>query len=147
MKAREIREMKLVIGEKENWAMMFSFFGTCLSYLIGAANNEIAGTLSVMILIDLLTGLIAARIGRKEKITSSKLFKTAAKFGIYFAIASVAWHIGSLLKIEALARGVFIYFVAFEGYSVLENAHNAGMPVPESLRNILKDRIEETKKE
>lgn len=107
--------------------------GGGLSYLFGGWNTLIQ-VLVVFIIIDYVTGLLAA--GYQGKLSSSIGFKGIAKKVMIFAIVAVAHLIDSALGEAHLFRDVAIYFyLANELLSILENAGKTGLPVPQQIKN------------
>lgn len=93
------------------------------------------GTLVLLMFLDVITGLIAAFISKEVSSTAS--FKGMAKkaqmlFGLGLA-ATLEPYSGRIPLTELYA----MFFIAFEGLSILENMARSGLPIPEQLRESL----------
>ena len=107
------------------------------TYLLGGMDTLLTA-LVAMICIDFITGIIKATILRD--VSSEKMFAGGAKkIGIMF-IVTTANLIDSVLEMGGVLRTITIsYFIANEGISLLENWSQLGLPVPQLLRNLLRE--------
>ena len=98
--------------------------------------------------IDYITGLIAAALGKSNKTESGFLSSHAAftglmkKAGILFviflaALLDQAVSAGAGIQFEATMGATCLWFIASEGFSVLENVAVMGVPVPKILLKVL----------
>ena len=108
-----------------------------LTYLFGGIDTLMAALVAMMC-IDFVTGIIKAVTMRD--VSSEKMFMGGAKkIGIMFIIAT-ANIIDNVLELGGVLRSVTIsYFIANEGISMLENWSLMGLPVPQRLRNVLRE--------
>ena len=106
------------------------------TYMLGGLDSLLTALIA-MICIDFVTGIIKAVALRD--ISSEKMFMGGAKkIGIMF-IVTTANLIDGVLELDGILRAVTIsYFIANEGISLLENWSRMGLPVPQKLRNVLR---------
>jgi toxin secretion/phage lysis holin len=86
--------------------------------------------------IDYLTGIIAAAF--KNELDSGIGFKGIAKKVAIFVILAVACKVAEVTGSELIRTATIMYYMANEFISVLENAAEMGVPIPEFLKKILK---------
>jgi toxin secretion/phage lysis holin len=129
--AREGDGMKIEIP----LTMFLSITGSVTSYMFGGWGSLIS-VLTFMIIIDYITGVIAAGIERK---LSSRLgFRGIAQKILIFALISVAHMIDRVIGVEHLIRDATIFFyIVNEIISIIENAKRAGLPIPEFLIKVI----------
>jgi len=108
-----------------------------LTYLFGGMDSLLAALIA-MICIDFVTGIIKAAVLRD--IASQKMFLGGAKkIGIMFIVAT-SNIVDHVLELGGVLRAITIsYFIANEGISMLENWSQLGLPVPNRLRNVLRE--------
>ena len=107
------------------------------TYLLGGMDSLLAALIA-MICIDFVTGIIKAVALRD--VSSGKMFMGGAKkIGIMLIVAT-ANLVDSILELGGVLRTITIsYFIANEGISMLENWSLLGLPVPQRLRNVLRE--------
>jgi toxin secretion/phage lysis holin len=103
--------------------------------------------LALFVVFDYLTGITAAWV--QKKLNSDVGAKGIVKKVLIFFVVMVAAQVDVLLAsavssipnfpaLPALCRSLVIcFYIANEGLSILENAGEAGVPIPESLKNAL----------
>lgn len=112
--------------------------GTLLSliFLITGGEDNMVECLSILMLIDYLTGVAKACI--TEKINSKTGFKGLLKKMVMIGVIVLAYQIDLLFEnkfgIKNLTVGILL---GNEGLSILENAAICGIPVPEKLKKML----------
>lgn len=125
---------------KQIWTliqMVFSAFGGFIGWFLGG-NDGFIYALMVFVVIDYITGIMCA-IADKE-LSSEVGFKGICKKVLIFALVGI----GNLLDIYILGQAgilrnvVIFFYLSNEGVSILENASHLGLPVPEKLKEILK---------
>jgi toxin secretion/phage lysis holin len=109
---------------------------TILSYLFGEFDLVFRALLA-MVIIDYLTGMLAAFITRT--LSSEVGSKGIARKVCIFILISVAGIVDSLtVSPEPFLRTAVIwFFIANEGLSILENVGKMGVPLPEVLVSAL----------
>lgn len=125
---------------KQIWTviqMVFSAFGGFIGWFLGG-NDGFIYALLAFVVIDYITGIMCA-IADKE-LSSEVGFKGICKKVLIFALVGI----GNLLDIYILGQAgilrnvVIFFYLSNEGLSILENASHLGLPVPEKLKEILK---------
>ncbi|WP_311194430.1 phage holin family protein [Selenomonas noxia] len=120
--------------EVETGSMVAAVGGT-IGYLCGWGQPMEA--LCVLMVIDYMTGMLAAYINPNMKLDSRKGFRGIAKKVMILLLISLA-HFVDLATGQTVAQIIAIwFFLGNEGLSILENAANAGLPVPNKLRETL----------
>ncbi|MGP1365861.1 MAG: phage holin family protein [Schwartzia sp. (in: firmicutes)] len=123
------------------WGAIASAIGTVCSYMLGW--NSVLETLIFAMGIDYLSGLMAAYINPRMKLDSRKGFRGIAKKVMILLLISLAHIIDRATGQNIIQLAVIWFFLGNEGLSIVENAANAGLPVPKKL----KDTLEQLSKE
>lgn len=116
--------------------LVFSFFGGAVSALVGGMDSLMIVLLACMIL-DYLTGVMHAIL--EKKLSSAIGFKGICKKMLILLLVGAA----HLLDMHitggsgALRSAVICFYLSNEGISMLENAARIGLPIPETLREVL----------
>lgn len=114
-----------------------AFVGVLLQHFLGKWNNQIE-ILLIFMVIDYVTGLSAAYIMSNVYLDSRKGFKGIIKKIVILCLVILAHQMDILMGQDALVRNVvLLFFIANEGLSILENASNCGLPIPQKLKNTL----------
>ena len=98
--------------------------------------------------IDYVTGLIVAALGRSTKTENGYVSSHAAFIGLLkkacillvvlmASLLDMAVTNGTGIQIEAVVGATCLWFIASEGFSVLENMAVMGVPVPKILLKVL----------
>ena len=126
----------------EKIKFIFTGISTAIAYVFGGMDNMLA-ILLVFMTIDFISGFIKAWV-LKEFDSSKFYIGGVKKLGILLIVA-VAAQLDSLIHVDSMAlRTVAIsYYIANEGFSVLENWGQLGLPLP----NPIKDALAKLKKE
>lgn len=118
--------------------VVIAAIGGYIGWFIGGF-DELLFVLVAFVVIDYITGIMVAVI---DKQLSSRIgFKGIFKKMLIFIFVGV----GHLIDVYILKNGsalriaVIFFYLSNEGLSILENSGNIGLPIPESLRKILKD--------
>lgn len=110
-------------------------------FSFGDISTTVLAALFCLIIFDFFTGIWASKMAG-ERIKSSKIFRTAWKFGLYFMLISAGHFteviIGTNLYIE---ETIMIFLAVTELISILENTEKAGYNVPTTLLKRLRDFI------
>ena len=134
---------------KQIWTLIqigFSAFGGFVGWFLGG-NDGFIYALMAFVVIDYITGIMCA-IADKE-LSSEVGFKGICKKVLIFALVGI----GNLLDIYILGQAgilrnvVIFFYLSNEGVSILENASHLGLPVPDKLKEILKQLNEEKESE
>ena len=107
--------------------------GGFLSWFVGGLDGLVK-ILVVMVIVDQITGVIKA--GVTHKWSSEAGFHGIAKKVLMFVIVGIANIIDNemLGHSEVLRDAVSLFYVANEGLSIIENAIESGLPIPEGLK-------------
>ena len=106
---------------------------SCITYLFGGWSALIQ-ILVAFVVIDYVTGVLAAAIG--GKLNSNIGLKGIAKKIFIFIIVACGHLVDNAMGTQDIVRDAAIYFyIANELLSILENAGNIGLPVPDILKN------------
>jgi len=88
-------------------------------------------------MLDILSGLARAFVQRQ--LSSSVSWNGMVKKCLILVIVALAWRLDIVIGAGSLLRdATVIFFVVSEALSVLENTVAAGLPVPQFLRDALK---------
>lgn len=118
------------------WGTITGVIGTMITFLFGVWNDALTA-LAMFVFIDYITGVMAAYIRPKKKLSSKKGF-----IGILKKLAvltSVVFAHGIDL---AVGQNVFATLVTYsllgnEGLSIIENLSYCGVPIPISIKRKL----------
>lgn len=91
--------------------------------------------LVALVVIDYLTGFLAAFILKKW--SSNVGFKGIAKKILIFTMVALVVVLENVFEITLLRNYVIAFFIINEALSIIENAANAGAPIPPKLREAL----------
>ena len=120
----------------EKIKLFYTAVCTALAYIFGGMDTMLA-ILLVFIAIDFISGFIKAW-ALKEFDSSKFYIGGVKKIGILLIVA-VAAQLDLLISIDSMAlRTVAVsYYIANEGFSILENWGAMGLPLPTALKSAL----------
>lgn len=127
------------------WGTAVSVAGTVFTFLIGW--NSIIEALVVAMVIDYITGVLAAYINPNMALNSQKGFKGICKKIVVLLLVTLAHELDKATGQPAMQSIVVWFFIGNEGLSILENAGKAGLPIPQKLRDTLEQLAYEKKEE
>ena len=110
--------------------------GGWLGYMLGGMDGLLIA-LIVMMTIDYITGIMCAIVDKK--LSSAIGFKGITKKGFILMLVGVA----NIIDVHVVGTGSALrgatvcFYLSNEGLSILENAVQLGLPVPEGLRDAL----------
>ena len=117
------------------WGAITSVVGTCVSYLFGW--DGLTGALLTLMVIDYISGVLAAYINPNLALNSQKGFRGIVKKMMILLLVSLAHFVDKAVG-QILAQTIVVwFFIGNEGLSVIENSAKAGLPVPAKLRATL----------
>ena len=123
------------------WGAVVSAVGTAFSYICGWDGASEA--LLFLLLIDYISGVMAAYINPNLSLNSQSGFKGICKKIMIMLLVAVA-HIVDRAVGQAMAQAIVVwFFIGNEGLSIIENAAKAGLPVPEKLKQTLEQLMQE----
>lgn len=109
--------------------------GIILQHLFGPWSDSFE-TLLILMVIDYITGISAAYINPNMKLDSSKCGAGALKKVVILLIIATTYRID--LIGQTMAKDVvLLFFIGREALSILENAANCGLPIPQKLKDTL----------
>ena len=116
--------------------MFFAAIGTALSYVFGGMDTMLT-ILIIFMTIDFISGFTKAW-ALKEFDSSKFYIGGVKKLGILLIVA-VASLLDNIIHIDSVAlRTVAIsYYIANEGFSILENWGALGLPLPKAIKSAL----------
>ena len=117
--------------------------GAIVSYFLGW--NEALEALLVLMVIDYMTGLLAAYICPDLKLNSTRGLKGICKKIMILLLVVLAHELEKAAGVPAVQSVVTWFFIGNEGLSIIENAAKAGIPIPDKLRATL-DQLSSEKK-
>ncbi|MBM7660446.1 toxin secretion/phage lysis holin [Bacillus mesophilus] len=116
-------------------ATILSLAGSLTSYMFGGWGSLLT-ILTFMVIVDYLTGIIAA--GIEKKLCSKIGFRGIAQKLLIFVLVSVAHMIDMITEVEYLVRdATIIFYIMNEIISILENAKRVGLPIPVFLIKVI----------
>ena len=110
--------------------------GGAAAYLWGPW-DALINALIALVALDYVTGVICAAANKRlsSEIGSKGLIKKAVIFALV-AVAGVADKVIPATN-QAIRAAVILFYIANEAISILENAAELGLPVPEKLKAVL----------
>ena len=105
-----------------------------LTHLYGGFDS-ILSVLVALVVFDYLTGILGA-IYQKQLSSEAGYRGIIKKVGLFIAV-SVAHLLGYLIHTPEIRSAVIGFYIANEGFSILENLGKMGLPLPSALRNVL----------
>lgn len=137
-----LREIAPVQSEIETGAAV-SIIGTVFCYLVGGYDKLIEALLVAMLL-DYISGMLAAYLNPEKKLSSQRGMRGIVKKVMIMLVVAIAHFVDYATGQDALIRSmVVMFFLGNEGLSIIENAANAGLPMPEKLKASLEQLTKE----
>lgn len=119
----------------DNFKTFCAFLGAVMGYVFGAWDGFILA-LIIFIVIDYITGVISAVCSKQ--LSSDVGFRGIFKKIFILLLVGVGNILDGVLGLGGVIRSAVIFFyIANEGISIIENAANIGLPVPDKIRDIL----------
>ncbi len=137
---------------KEFWNMIqlaFAAVGGWLGWFLGGCDGLLYALIAFVV-IDYITGVMCA--AADKKLSSEVGFKGICRKVLIFLLVGIA----NILDVDIIGTGsvmrtaVIFFYLSNEGLSLLENAAHLGLPIPDTLKDILAqlhDRAENTKED
>lgn len=129
-----IRDFLPTVGETKLGAAA-SAIGTVFTYLVGW--SDVMEALLVAMVIDYLTGVIAAYINPHMMLNSQRGFRGICKKILILLLVALAHELDRATGAAMIQTVVMWFFIGNEGLSIIENAGKAGVPIPTALRSTL----------
>ncbi len=115
--------------------------GTMVSYFLGW--SDAIEALLCMMVIDYITGLLAAYINPALKLDSRIGFRGICKKILILLLIVLSHELEKATGVPEIETAVVWFFIGNEGLSIIENSAKAGIPIPAKLRNTLKQLSDE----
>lgn len=125
---------------KEFWnviQMVFTAVGGWLGWFLGGCDGLLFALIAFVV-VDYATGVMCAIVDKN--LSSTVGFKGICRKVIIFLLVGIA-HILDSQVIGAgsvLRTAIIFFYLSNEGVSLLENATHLGLPVPEKMKDVLK---------
>ena len=125
-----------------NWVQLaFAAVGAFLGWFLGGLDGFLYALIA-FVTIDYVTGVLCAIIDKKlsSEIGAKGIFKKV----LIFVLVGVAHILDTQILGSAgdsggvLRTAVIFFYLSNEGVSILENAAHIGLPIPEKLKEVLK---------
>lgn len=118
------------------WGTITGGAGALVTFLFGQWNNALTA-LAMFMLIDYITGVMAAYLKPKAKLSSKRGLR-----GIVKKLALVTFVVFAHYLDLAIRQNIFCLLVTYallgnEGLSITENLSHCGVPIPVSVKNKL----------
>lgn len=132
----DVLKQVVPVRMEATWGAVTGVAGTMATFLFGEWNNALQA-LAMFMLIDYITGVLAAYMRPKAELSSKKGLR-----GIVKKLALIAFVAAAHFLDLAIGQNVFCLLVTYallgnEGLSIVENCTYCGVPVPASLREKL----------
>lgn len=117
--------------------LIFTALGGYLGWFLGGVDGFMYALIT-FIVIDYITGLMVAVLERK--LSSEIGFRGIFKKVLIFTFVGI----GNIIDVylikndSAIRTAVIFFYVSNEGISIIENSAKIGLPIPQKLRDILK---------
>ena len=114
--------------------------GTILAEALGGWDTALQ-TLLILMAIDYLTGLLCALVWRRSPKTDSGAFESKASLkglirkGAILLVVYIAAQLDRLMGTSVTRLAVIMFFIANDGFSIIENLGIMGVPMPEGVKN------------
>ena len=124
------------------WGTITGVVGVAAEILFGAWSDALAA-LVVAMLIDYVSGVIAAYINPALSLNSQRGFRGILKKIMILLLVSLGHVLDIAMHQQIICIAVTYFFLGNEGLSIVENAAKAGVPIPTKLRDQLEQLMEE----
>ena len=117
-------------------------FGGVIAYLLGGWEAALQ-TLLLFMVMDYITGLLNAAIFKKSSktetggLSSAICFEGLVKKCIVLILVLMAHRLDVVLELTYIRDGVCVAFMVNEAISIIENAGEMGVPIPEIIRKAI----------
>ena len=118
------------------YEIIAALIGGAMCWLLGGFDSLIYALIA-FVSVDYLTGLLVAI--RKRRISSSIGSKGISQKIMIFTLIAIANIIDQYIVNagSTLRTMVIIFYLSNEGISIVENAGNSGLPLPQKLKEVL----------
>lgn len=124
------------------WGTITGVVGVVAGCFFGPWNDVLAA-LVVAMLIDYVSGVIAAYINPTLSLNSQRGFRGILKKIMILLLVSLGHVLDTAMHQQIICIAVTYFFLGNEGLSIVENAAKAGVPIPARLKETLEQLTEE----
>lgn len=124
------------------WGTITGLVGIVTGCFFGPWNDVLAA-LVVAMLIDYVSGVIAAYINPTLSLNSQRGFRGILKKIMILLLVSLGHVLDTAMHQQIICIAVTYFFLGNEGLSIVENAAKAGVPIPARLKETLEQLTEE----
>jgi toxin secretion/phage lysis holin len=116
---------------------IFATIGGYIGWFLGGVDGFMYALITFVV-IDYVTGLMVAVLERK--LSSEVGFRGIFKKVLIFTLVGI----GNIIDVHLIQNGsairtaVIFFYVSNEGISIIENSAKIGLPIPQKLKDILK---------
>lgn len=116
---------------------VFAAIGGYIGWFLGGVDGFMYALITFVV-IDYVTGLMVAVLERK--LSSEVGFRGIFKKVLIFVMVGI----GNIIDVYLIKNGsairtaVIFFYVSNEGISIIENSAKVGLPIPEKLKDVLK---------
>jgi toxin secretion/phage lysis holin len=116
---------------------IFAAIGGYIGWFLGGVDGFMYALITFVV-IDYVTGLMVAVLERK--LSSEVGFRGIFKKVMIFTLVGI----GNIIDVHLIKNGsairtaVIFFYVSNEGISIIENSAKIGLPIPQKLKDILK---------
>ncbi|WP_127837239.1 phage holin family protein [Clostridium prolinivorans] len=116
---------------------VFAAIGGYIGWFLGGVDGFMYALITFVV-IDYVTGLMVAVLERK--LSSEVGFRGIFKKVLIFVMVGI----GNIIDVHLIKNGsairtaVIFFYVSNEGISIIENSAKIGLPIPEKLKDVLK---------
>ena len=140
----EVVKSFLPVQTERVWGTITGVVGVLSSYLFGAWNDALEA-LIVAMLIDYVSGVLAAYVNPNLALNSQRGFRGICKKIMILLLVCLAHFMDLATGQAVICTAVIWFFLGNEGLSIIENAAKMGLPVPEKLKAALEQLATEKK--
>lgn len=142
--ACELTKSMVPVRIEALWGTVVGAFGTMVTYLYGGWNSAM-DTLLALVVMDYISGMLAAYINPRLALNSQKGFMGIARKIFIFLIVAMAHRIDVTLGVTGICTVATWFYIGNEGLSITENAAKAGVPIPNTVKSSLEQLSREKK--
>lgn len=116
---------------------IFTALGGYIGWLLGGVDGFMYALITFVV-IDYITGLMVAVLERK--LSSEIGFRGIFKKVLVFVMVGI----GNIVDVHLIRNGsairtaVIFFYISNEGISIIENSAKIGLPIPQKLKEVLK---------
>lgn len=126
------------------WGAIIGVPAAVSSYFFGEWNSAIEALLVLMVM-DYVSGFLAACINPHLTLNSQKGFKGIARKIYILLVVALAHFVDNVLGTTQVCTLAVFFYIANEGLSIVENTAKVGVPIPGFIKDTLEQLSHEKK--